>query len=513
MNGRSVLKAGLGLGLFLALEFSAEARRSLRQAQGRPNILFCIADDASMKSFGAHGCKFIKTPVVDHLAREGLVFNNAYNCNPKCAPARACLVTGKYSWQLKEATNHWPHFPPEFKFYPHLLMEVGYHVGFTGKGWGPGTYDGEHNPAGPVYNKLKSPSPYKAMSNIDYAGNFAAFLNEKAGDKPFCFWLGTKEPHRAYEKDAWKKAGRMLTEAEVPPFYPDNDTIRGDILDYANEVEWYDTHIGRAVQTLEERGLMENTLIIVTSDHGMPFPRVKGQIYEEGFHVPLVAYWKGVIQPGRTVDDFVNFPDVAPILMEVAGLEPHEQMTGSSFLNVLRSPKSGQVDPARDHVLLGKERHDTGRSNEDGTDLAYPVRAIRTKEFFYAHNIKPDRWPVGNPEFGLRNCDDSPTKSYLTALRPGDAEYRYYEMSFGKRPEAELYQIQKDPDCMNNLADNPEYAAVMQQLREQMDAELTAQGDPRTLGQGDVFDRYKYEGRPFDYATGKVGEISKKKQP
>ncbi|WP_136062216.1 sulfatase family protein [Pontiella sulfatireligans] len=505
MNRRTALGMVFGAGLLVATGWASKIER--------PNILFCIADDASMKSFGAYGCTYIKTPAVDRLAREGVVFNNAYNCNPKCAPARACLVTGKYSWQLKEAANHWPHFPPEFRFYPHLLMEAGYHVGLTGKGWGPGTYDTEHNPAGPMYGKIKLKAPYKGMSNIDYAANFEAFLEEKKDGTPFCFWLGTKEPHRAYEKDSWKKAGRNLADAEVPEFYPDNDTIRGDLLDYALEVEWYDTHIGRAIQALEEKGLMDNTLIVVTSDHGMPFPRVKGQIYEEGFHVPMVAYWKGVIQPGRVVDDFVSFPDVAPTFMEAAGLKPHEQMTGSSFLDVLCSPKSGQVDPARDHVLLGKERHDTGRSNEDGTDLAYPVRAIRTKEFLYAHNIKPERWPVGNPEFGLRNCDGSPTKSYLTNLKPGEEEYRYYEMSFGLRPEEELYQIVKDPDCINNLAGNPEYATLKKQLREQMESELTVQGDPRMLGQGDVFDRYKYEGKVFDYTTGKVGSLRGKKQP
>ena len=499
-----MLKVGLACGVLVATGYAKEFRQ--------PNILFCIADDASMKSFGAYGCTYIKTPAIDRLAREGLVFNNAYNCNPKCAPARACLVTGKYSWQLKEACNHWSHFPAEFKFYPHLLMAAGYYVGFTGKGWGPGTYDAEYNPAGPMYSQLRRKPPYKAMSNIDYAANFSAFLGGKKEGQPFCFWLGAKEPHRAYEKDAWKKAGRHLADAEVPPFYPDNDIVRGDLLDYANEVEWYDTHVGRAIQTLEEMGLLENTLIVVTSDHGMPFPRVKGQIYEEGFHVPLIAYWKGVIQPGRTVDDFVSFPDVAPTFMEVAGLKPHGQMTGKSFLDVLRSPKSGQVDASRNHVLLGKERHDTGRSNEDGIDLAYPVRAIRTKDFLYVHNIKPERWPVGNPGYGLRNCDDSPTKSYLTDLKPGDEEYSFYEMSFGKRPEEELYQIRKDPDCMNNLAGNPEYAALKKQLREQMESELTAQGDPRTLGQGDVFDQYKYEGKPFNYESGKVIKQKKPKQ-
>lgn len=493
--------------LLAIVSFACSQKESDKQKQ--PNILFCIADDASMNSFGAYGCDWINTPAVDRLAKEGAVFTNAYNCNPKCAPARACLVTGKYSWQLKEACNHFPHFPGEFKFYPDLLMEAGYHVGLTGKGWGPGSFEGDHNPAGPSYDEIKLKPPYKGIKTIDYAANFEAFLNENTGDKPFCFWLGAYEPHRFYEKDSWKKENKVLGEVKVPGFYPDNETIRGDMQDYAVEVEWYDTHIGKAIKTLEEKGLLENTLVLITSDHGMPFPRVKGQIYEEGFHVPLIAYWKGVIKPGRVINDFVSFPDVAPTIMEVAGLKPHAQMTGNSFFELLKSEKSGRVDAKRDHVLLGKERHDTGRANEDGTDLSYPVRAIRNDKFLYAHNIKPERWPVGNPEYGYRNCDGSPTKTYLLAIEKDSEEYKYREMSFGMRPEEELYNIQDDPDCMKNLAELPEYAEVKNKLRTQMEAELTVQGDPRTLGNGDIFDKYEYDGTRLNYETGEL--IRKKK--
>lgn len=467
----------------------------------KPNVLFVIADDASMRTFGAYGGGMIETPAFDRLANEGALFKNAYNCNPKCAPARACLVTGMFSWQLEEAGNHYPHFPSKFKYYPHLLMEEGFYVGHTGKGWGPGSYDSVDNPSGPAYQKLKLEPPYKGIKNVDYASNFESFLDKKPEDVPFCFWLGTYEPHRAYEKGSWKKEGMKLEDAEVPPFYPDNAEIRGDILDYTVEVKWFDQHLGTAIKALENRGLLESTLIIVTSDHGMPFPRIKGQLYEEGVHIPMVAYWKGVIQAGRVIDDFVNFPDVAPTIMEAVGLKPHSQMTGKSFLNVLQSPKSGQVDPTRTYVLLGKERHDTGRKNEGGIDLSYPVRAIRTKDFLYVHNIKPDLWPVGNPEYDYRNVDGSPTKTYLTSLEEESAEYQFFQMSFGKRPEEELYQIEKDPNCMNNLASNPEYAAVKERLRKKMESDLTMQKDPRMLGLGDVFDAYPYVGKRLNYET------------
>jgi len=487
--------------LFVAVILSQLAKGQTNYQ--RPNILFCIADDASMKSFGAYGDTYVRTPSIDALAQEGVVFNNAYNGNPKCSPARACILTGKYSWQLKEAADHNGRFPSEFKTYPQILQKQGYDIGFTGKGWGPGVYDTEENPAGPQYNDIRTTPPYKGISDIDYAANFEDFLNKKEKTTPFCFWLGAKEPHRSYELDSWKKAGRELKEAIVPPFYPDNEIVRGDLLDYANEVEWFDTQVGRAIKILEDKGLLNNTLVVVTSDHGMPLPRVKGQIYEEGFHIPLIVYWKGIVYPGRRVNDFVSFSDLAPTFMEVVGLEPHQQMTGGSLIKQLLSKKSGQIDPLRDHVLLGKERHDVGRSNHDGIDLAYPVRAIRNDSLLYIHNIKPERWPVGNPEYGFLNCDASPTKKYLTDLKPADKEYFYFEMNFDKRPEHELYNIQKDPHCINNLAVLPEYAGQISKLRSQMEAELIAQGDPRTLGQGDVFDHYIYYGKRLDYKTGK----------
>lgn len=491
-----------------------QEKNTSKELKAKPNILFFIADDASMKSFGAYGDTFINTPEIDRLAKEGLVFNNAYNCNPKCAPARASLVTGMYSWQLKEATNHWPDFPAEFKFYPHLLMEKGYEAGFTGKGWGPGQYVTEHNPAGPEFNQIKSKPPHKGISNIDYAANFEQFLANKTdkSNKPFCFWLGTKEPHRRYELDSWKKEGKNLSDAEIPPFYPDNETIRGDVLDYAVEVEWFDTHVGKAIKSLEKRGLLENTLILISSDHGMPFPRVKGQIYEEGFHVPLIAYWKGKIKAGRTVEDFVNFPDFAPTIMEIADEKPHKQMTGKSFKDIIFSDKSGQIDTLRSYALLGKERHDTGRANEDGTDLSYPVRAIRNSTYLYAHNIKPERWPVGNPEYGFRNVDPSPTKEYLTNLEPNHKEYSFYEMSFSKKPEEELYNIIEDPHCMNNLALLSEYKETCKKLRTQMEKELIEQGDPRTIGNGAIFDKYPYGGRGYDYEKRKVMPRKKNKK-
>lgn len=461
-----------------------------------PNILFIIADDISRNSMGAYGCEYISTPNFDRIASEGVLFTNAFVNNPKCAPARATLLTGRYSWQLEEACNHWPVMPEKWVFYPDLLEASGYSMGFTGKGWSPGIYLSEHNPAGWEYNDIKLTPPYKAISNKDYCANFEAFLNNNNEGKPFCFWLGTHEAHRAFEEDVHKKANIDPEKVDVQASLPDNELVRGDLADYGVEVEYHDAQIGRCLQILEERGLLENTIIIATSDHGMAFPHIKGQIYDEGFRVAFAARWGNKIKPGRVVDDFINFPDVAPTIMEAAGLEPHEQMTGKSFYDLLLSNKSGKIDKSRSFALLGKERHDMGRTDGEQLTVGYPVRAIRTEKYLYAMNFKPDRWPAGDPEYDYMNCDDSPTKSYITTLPRESPDYKFYELSFGKRPGEELYDIISDPDCVINLAGKEEFKGIVSELRKKMEDALIKQNDPRILGEGDIFDYYPHGNTP-----------------
>jgi N-sulfoglucosamine sulfohydrolase len=462
----------------------------------RPNILFIIADDISRTSMGVYGCNYIETPNFDRIANEGVLFTNAYVTNPKCAPARACLLTGRYSWQLEEAANHQPVVPSKWKFYPDLLEASGYWIGFTGKGWGPGKYYGEHNPAGWEFNEIKLKPPYTGISDKNYVANFDSFLEKNTDGKPFCFWLGTHEAHRSFEKDSYKKENADLSKVEVQKFYPDNDLIRGDLADYGVEVEYHDMIIGKAVESLEKRGLLDNTLIVVTSDHGMPFPRVKGQIYEEGFHVAFAARWGDKIKAGRVVTDFINFPDVAPTFLELAGVEKDAQITGESFLDVLLSDKSGRIDTSRNFAVLGKERHDLGRMEGNQHSVGYPARAIRTDQYFYVHNYKPHRWPSGDPEYNYMNCDGSPTKTYLTELSETDNDYPYYLSAFGKRPADALYDIKKDPDCVINLAELPEHKEIIEELRIKMNAGLTLQEDPRVLGNGDIFDYYPHRDDP-----------------
>lgn len=460
------------------------------QVQRRPNILFVIADDWSHGHAGAYGCSWVKTPHFDRVAREGVLFTNCFTSNPKCSPSRATILTGRNSWQLKEAVNHYSVFPNEFPIYPALLERAGYMVGSAGKGWGPGDFRSTgyaHNPAGLPYQKRTLKPPYSGISNNDYAGNFGDFLEQRAAqagrrDAPFCFWLGGQEPHRRYEEGAGLRAGRDPAQVKLPSYYPDHPTVRSDMLDYALEVEWFDEHLGRSLRKLEEIGELDNTFVVVTSDHGQPFPRIKGQIYEHGFHIPLAVRWGRNLTAGRTVDDFVNARDFAPTYLELAGLAPAPSMTGRSILGML---KGGKSDPARNVMLIGKERHDLGRPNDAG----YPVRAIRTRDFLYVRNYHADAWPAGNPETGYRNVDDSPTKELL--LSSFD---RYYQLSFGKRAVEELYHLSSDSDCVTNLASDPKHARVKRELRDRMDEMLREEGDPRALGRPDFFETIDYTG-------------------
>ncbi len=487
---RSTVAAGLGV---------TRVTPAVLAAGSRPNILFCIADDISFPHAGAYGCPWVRTPGFDRVAREGLLFNRAYTPNAKCAPSRSCMLTGRNSWQLEAAANHIPYYPAKFKGFPEVLSENGYFVGFTAKGWGPGN-PGEirgqlRRLTGMPFQERKAAAPTRNIASHDYAANFRDFLEARPSGKPFCFWFGSLEPHRAYEYRSGIRAGgkRLADVDRVFSFWPDNETVRTDILDYAFEIEHFDRHVTRMVQMLEERGELDNTLVVVTADNGMPFPRVKGQVYEYSNHMPLAIMWRrGIATAGRTIDDLVSFIDFAPTFLELAEAEPSssgmQPIQGRSLAGIFRSSKAGLVEAERGYLLVGKERHDIGRPH----DWGYPVRGILKDEYLYLRNFEPDRWPAGDPETGYLNCDGSPTKTECLRAKRDPATRRYWEWSFGKRQGEELYNVRADPDCIRNLANASEHRETKTRLQQLLTAQLKQQGDPRMSGRGHVFDEYPY---------------------
>lgn len=458
----------------------------------RPNILFAIADDWSWPFASVAGDKTLKTPTFDRVAAEGVLFLNAYTAAPTCTASRGSILTGQWFARLEQGGNLWSTLPAKFDVYPDLLERAGYMVGFTGKGWGPGDFrpgGRTRNPAGPEYNVRTSPPPTTGIHNIDYAANFADFLAKRSAGQPFCFWYGGHEPHRPYEAGTGLRAGKRLADVRLPGGLPDSPEVRGDLLDYALEIEWFDTHLGRMLHMLEQAGELDNTLIVVTGDNGLPFPRCKANLYDNGTHVPLVLRWGGKVPGGRVVEDFISLPDVAPTFLQAAGLQPTPAMTARSFLDILTGTKV-----RRERVFTGRERHTIAQPD---STAGYPMRAIRTHDYLYVRNYRPDRFPAGvdtGKANEYRDIDPGPAKQYMMDHRHDPAVANLFELGFGKRPAEELYDLRSDKAELRNVASDASRAEVKARLAAELDAQLKAWRDPRALGGGDEFDHYPYLG-------------------
>lgn len=457
----------------IALILLALGSSLLAAESPRPNILLLISDDQSWLHTGASGCKAVRTPNFDRVSAEGVRFTHAFAASPGCAPSRGAILSGQAFWRLREGAVQRSSFPGSVPVYPEVLEAAGYHVGLQGKGWGPGTVHGrKQNPAGKAY-----PS-------------FDRFLASVPEGKPFCFWFGSLDPHRPY--DSGLRSGKKLEDAAVPAFLPDVPEVRADLLDYYAEIDRFDRDTGAILKALEASGKAANTLVLITSDNGMPFPRAKTNLYDHGVRMPLAVRWPARVQSGRIVDDFVSLADCAPTILQAAGLEPLPEMTARSFLDVLLSEKSGRADPARDHVLFGRERHGT----------SWPCRALRTHTHLYIRNFAPERLD------GLLT-DRSPSAEFLQGHAQDPAFRRFHELAFGPRPAEELYDVRDDPDQVCNLAALPEHAATLDQLRRTLEDELKQAADPRILGRGKEFDDYPGAGGKKPPATQPAKQAAK----
>ncbi len=470
----------------------------------RPNILFAIWDDVSYPHVSAAGSTMVSTPAFDRVASEGVMFQKAYAPAPGCSPTRAAFLTGRHIWMIEQAGTHASSFPRTYVSYQDLLEQAGYAIGYTGKPWGPGRWEKSgrtRNPAGPAFTDRTLDPPYGGIRDWDYAGNFEAFYEQKAEGKPFSFWVGGSEAHRRFEKGSWRAAGKRLEDAEVPPFLPDTPEIREDILDYAVEIEWFDSHVGTILDYLEDTGELDNTLVIFTADNGMAFPRAKANLYDYGIHMPLAVRWAGRGRPGRTVTDLVQFVDLTATIFDLTGVSHpggESALAGRSIRGILESTDEGLVDASRTRAYSGRERHSSSRWN----NLTYPQRSMRTPRHLYIRNFKPRRWPAGAPQkYGsngrleemhkaYHDIDSSPSLTRLIEGRDQEGIKQYFEWAVGKRPGEELYDLELDPGCLVNLAENPEHEGLLVELRAELEAYLRETGDPRVTRNGGIWEDY-----------------------
>jgi arylsulfatase A-like enzyme len=518
------------LSLFLLLFIWPSHITTAQRQPSRPNILFCFADDwgryasiyATLEKAPSLN-QIVKTPNIDRVAREGVLFRRAFVNAPSCTPCRSALLSGRYFFNTGRGailqTAQWDAAIPS---YPHLLRDAGYHIGETYKVWSPGTpVDAPFGAGKHAYEKAGN-LPNNFSENVtDMIGkgqsldaahekiygqvkaNFDAFLADRKAGQPWHYWFGPTTTHRRWIKGSGKKLWGIEPDSlkgKLPPFLPDVHEVREDVADYLGEVQAYDAYIGVLLKRLEETGEMDNTLIVISGDHGMPgVTNGKCNLYDFGTGVALMARWpNGIKSKGRVIDDLVSLPDLAPTFLEAAGVSLPAGMNARSLLNVLRANKNGQIEANRNWVIAGRERH-VAFANEN--NLPYPQRSLRTPEFLYIRNFKPERWPLGYPVTvtdtnapsqqeleeqtyaAFADMDASPTKAWLVLHRNEPQWKRFYDIAFARRPGEELYDLRKDPFQMNNVAADAKYAKDKARLSAQLMKILTDAGDPRVTGE------------------------------
>ncbi len=540
--------------LYLSLLLSSFGSAFAAEAK-RPNILFAFADDwgryasayAKLDGPGT-ASDIIRTPAFDRVAKEGVLFRQAFVSAPSCTPCRSALLSGQHFWRTGRGSilrgAIWDGSSPA---YPLMLQESGYHIGKMYKVWGPGSpndapYGEQKNAfqkAGGDFNDFSenvtkmvaAGKPLEAAKQAMYdqvGDNFSQFLAARKEGQPFCFWFGPTNVHRKWTAGSGKALWNLNPDdlkGKMPPFLPDAPELRQDFADYLGEAQAFDAALALLIKKIEDAGELDNTIIVVSGDHGAPgFAHGKCNLYDFGVEVALAIRWGGA-KGGRVVDDLISLTDLAPTFLEAGGVKIPEVMTGRSLMPLLTSEKAGQLDPARKTVFFGRERHvESARADY----LPYPQRAIRTPDHLLIINFKPDRYPMGDPwrvgtdnppnikeltedtRVAFPDDDSSPSKAWLVMHREDPQWKPYYDRAYGKRPRIELYDLAKDPQQMNNVAGDAAYAAVRDGLEKRLMDELKQTGDPRVIDDGKFYETAPMAG-PLAEPKGGTGKGGKGK--
>lgn len=457
------------LKLLLALSLAAGAA-----AAGKPNVLFLLSDDHSYPFLSTYGSPNVKTPVIDRLAAEGMKFHRFFTGAPQCVPSRATLMTGR-SPVAARMTRFSAPLPRDEVTLPELLRsEAGYYTGVCGRSF---HLDGATK-TGPSSAQVFEEHHLKTFADrVDFlntcsdnevAGQLAAFLERKPADKPFFMWANFSDPHHAWNAPAeFRPDPASLT---LPAHWPDLPGMREQLADYFAEINRVDRTVGGVLEELKKRGLMDSTLIIFCGDNGAALPHGKGSLYDPGSNVPFIMRWPGVLKPGGESRALLSGEDLAPTVLEAAGVKPGAKMSGVSFLPLLK----GEKFTPRTHVFVERGPHGSAPVTVNMTNAGYDLgRAVRSDRFKLIYNCTP--WLPYSPVdsaggAGWREIQEANAAGKLSAgLRA-----TYFTTP---RPVYELYDLDADPSELNNLSGKPAFAQVERELREVLAEKMTLDWD------------------------------------
>ena len=435
----------------LGLPFLLICGQTLAQPTARPNVVLIIADDLAWDDTGAYGNRKVRTPNIDRLAREGLKFTRAFVTISSCSPSRASLITGRYPHNTDAEQLHWP-LPPEQVTFVEKLKAAGYWTAASGK-WHLGEtvkdrFDIVDDPGEAGFQT--DPKTGKMLAKDDSgAAGWIPVMRQRPQGKPFFLWLAALDPHRDYVENSIPKPHRPA-DVIVPPYLPDTSEVRQELALYYDEITRLDGNVGKVIAELERQGVADNTLILFISDNGRPFPRAKTTLYDSGIRTPLLARWPRTIRRGGVAEGLVSSMDVAPTILQLAGVEIPPTVQGKSFAATLTNPNA----ITREAIYAEKNWHDY----EDRT------RAVRTARFKYIRNDYPDLPLTTSADSGR-----SPTMDAIRRLRDaGKLTPEQSRIFQTPRPAEELYDVVADPHEFRNLATDSRYAQTLAELREKL---------------------------------------------
>lgn len=401
-----------------------------------------IADDMSWEDSGPYGNRLVHTPNLDRLAREGMRFDEAWLTISSCSPSRASILTGRYP-HSSGAGHLMKPLPEDALLLTTPLRQAGYWAAAYGK---------FHLPGG---------AGRKQFDVVDPGGQAKQWVNalkRQPKDKPFFLWLASRDPHRDYKKGAFDPP-HAPEDVTVPPYVPDTPEVREDLALYYDAIARLDSQVGEVLDALEAEDLLDNTLVLFLADNGRPFPRDKTTCYEGGLRTPLLVRYPPLVKGGSVTGSLVSAVDIAPTLLELAGVPAPDTFQGESFVPILRDPAA----TVRTHAFAEHNWH----------VFSACERAVITDRFNYIRNWRPDLPATPPPDIGK-----SPTWQAIRRLHAeGKLPPSQAACLVTPRPEEELYDTERDPYALKNLAQDPQYEPVMEEMRAVMAAWQRETGD------------------------------------